>query len=267
MGLDSRSGRGARVLRCAAATMLMTGVSRPAEAVQITSIFQQVTSAISGGNPGDVTELSPNSFGLPTTSGNYFNQAHKVQTNPEGSSVSAIGTMDLNYDFSQGGVVITGSGSAVVERDITPGGTLGNGAAYYSLHIEFTPDPGEQVEMIATTQFISDNVGSNPALYGMRLLQQYHGESQVDTIWESLNNGSFVDHENILLGDYADYTFELSELVVNEVQTGTSRAGFENFNLTITPEPGAATLGLLGAAGMIALMSRRRARHRAVLGE
>ena len=248
------------MLRCAAATMLVTVMARPAAAVQITSIFQQVTSTILGGDPGDVTEVSPNSFGLPTTSGNYFNQANKVQTNPEGSSVSAIGTMDLNYDFSHGGVVITGSGGAVVERDITPGGTLGNGAAYYSLHIEFTPDPGELVELIATTQFISDNVGSNPALYGMRLKQQYHGESQVDTIWESLNNGSFVDHENIILGDYADYTFELYELVVNEDQTGTSRAGFENFTLTITPEPSATTLALLAAAGMLGLIRFRRAR-------
>ncbi len=257
---DSRSRRRALVLWCAAATISMTVVARPAEAVQITSIFQQVTSTIIGGDPGDVTELSPNSFGLPTTSGNYFNQAHKSQNNPEGSSLSAIGTMDLNYDFGQGGVVITGSGSATVERDITPGGTLGSGAAYYGLHIEFSPDPGELVDLQVTTQFISDNVGTNPALYGMRLMQQYHGESQIDTIWEVLNDGSFVDNENILLGDYADYTFELFELVVNEDQTGTSSAGFQNFTLTVTPEPGAATLALFAAAGMIALTRFRRAR-------
>ncbi len=260
MGQDFHPGRGARVLWCAAATMLVTVVARPAEAVQITSIFQQATSNIVGGNAGDVTELSPNSFSLPTTSGHYFNQAHRVQNNPEGSSLSAIGTMDLNYDFSQGGVVITGSGNATVERDITPGGTLGNGAGYYSLHIELTPDPGELVNLQVTTQFISDNVGSNPALYGMRVMQQYHGESQIDTIWEVLNDGSFVDNENIILGDYADYTFELYELVVNEGPNGTSSAGFQNLTLTVTPEPGTAMLALFGAAGMLALVRRRRAR-------
>lgn len=55
----------------------------------------------------------------------------------------------------------------------------------------------------------------------------------------------------------ADYTFELSEAVVNEGETGSYRAGFNDLRLTLTPLPEPGSLLLLGVAAATLAMRRR----------
>lgn len=46
--------------------------------------------------------------------------------------------------------------------------------------IAFTPDDGEIIDMIVTTQFFTLNLPFNQALYGMRLKRTYHRKAQTE---------------------------------------------------------------------------------------
>src|SRR5690606_18568481 len=76
-----------------------------------------------------------------------------------------------------------------------------------------------------------------------------------EVIWTEYGDNALVDHEDFLLISNTTYTFELEESAFTEAPAGTFLARFENFTLTLTPQPGSALL--FGAAGMATLMPGR----------